>query len=65
MYVEYAFILFIHMFVSLRTLQECFETENKGIQISSEYAKCLIGNPDAAFPVLGPDTTEDDLKEAL
>ena len=49
------------MFVSPRTLQECFETENKGTQISSEYAKCLIGDPDATFPVLGPETTEDDL----
>ncbi len=44
---------------------EILKEERTVTQISSEYAKCLIGDPDADFPVLGPETTEDDLKEAL
>ena len=45
--------------------KECFETEGMGTQVSLGFAKKLRGKSAQNFPILGKDTTEDDLKQAM
>jgi hypothetical protein len=44
--------------------QQCFTYENEGILVSEEFAMTLIGDDDHTYPKLGPNTTEEDLREA-
>jgi hypothetical protein len=44
--------------------QQCFTYENEGILVSEEFAMTLIGDDDQTYPKLGPNTTEEDFREA-
>ena len=45
---------------------QCFENDGKGTQISWQYADSLLKEPDdVVYQLLGKNTTEDDLAEAM
>ena len=45
--------------------EECFEHEDFGIKVSNSYLSKLVGENDEEYPKLGPNTSEDDITEAL
>ena len=44
--------------------EECFENHNKGVLVSDAVASQLKGIDTSEYPMLGPNTTKDDYKEA-
>ena len=45
---------------------QCFEDDGKGTQISQKYMDALLKEPDdVVYPILGKNTTKDDLTEAM
>ena len=43
--------------------QQCFDNENEGIELAVKLLEKITGQSDATYPILGKNTTRQDVKE--